>query len=241
MDRKLLSLTKHPANALKDITNDSPGTLTSDSVELNKTIKLFKEKDQDNHTDTKNAENEKCFAEENEELQSALTELQKEIHMTQNILDIGKNNDLSSSFFNNAIISGIVQTDIITNYDSSIFSDKIEMLNASTTNDIAAQTKTPLDFNKNQREGNSRNEVNDEEDATNHPEEVDNVNNDPIYQIEDDGEQHSDEENNDSNITVLFFLFFRINSATNFKMVSNNWKDCNPVKVDSSLALTILF
>ncbi|CAH1103730.1 unnamed protein product [Psylliodes chrysocephalus] len=65
---KLLSLTKHPANALKDITNDSSGTLTSDSVELNKTIKLFREKNQDNHTDTKSAENEKRFAEENEEL-----------------------------------------------------------------------------------------------------------------------------------------------------------------------------
>lgn len=144
---KLLSLTKHPANALKDITNDSSGTLTSDSVELNKTIKLFKEKDQDNHTDTKSAENEKCFTEENEEkLQSALTELQREIHLTQNILNIGENNNLSSSFLNNAIISGIEETDITTNYDSFIFSD--EMLNANTTNDIAAPTETPLDLKK---------------------------------------------------------------------------------------------
>ncbi|CAH1107406.1 unnamed protein product [Psylliodes chrysocephalus] len=192
---KLLSLTKHPANALKDITIDSSGTF-SDSVELNKTIKLFKEKDQDSHTDTKSAENEKCFAEENEELQSALTELQKEIHMTQNILDIGENNNLSSSFLNNAIISGIEQTDIITNYDSFIFFDEIKMFNANTTNDIAAQTETTLDFNKNQREGNIRNEDNDEE------EEVDNENNDPTYQIDDDGEQHSDEENNDSSEEV---------------------------------------
>lgn len=192
---KLLILTKHPANALKDITNDSSGTLTSDSVELNKTIKLFREKDQD-HTDTKSAENEKCLAEKNEEkLQSALTELQKEIHMTQNILDIGENNDLSSSFLNNAIISGIEQTDI-TNYDSFIFSD--EMLNAHTTNDIDAPTETLLDLKEKQREGNIINEDNDEEDATSHPGEVDNENNDPTYQIDDDGEQHSDEENNDS-------------------------------------------
>lgn len=75
----------------------------------------------------------KCFVEENEELQSALTELQKEIRMTQNIFDIGEN-----SFLNNAIISGIEQTDIITKYDSFIFFD--EMLNVNTTNIIAAQT-----------------------------------------------------------------------------------------------------
>lgn len=158
-------------------------------------------KNQDNHTDTKSAENEKCFAEENEEkLQSALTELQKEIHMTQNILGIGENNDLSSSFLKNAIISSIEQTNIITNYDSFIFSD--EMLNANTTNDIAAPTKTPLDLKKDKRERSIRNEDSDEN-ATKHPEEVDNENNDPTYQIDDDGEQHSDEENNDSSEEVF--------------------------------------
>lgn len=198
---KLFSLTKHPANALKDITNDSTGTSTRDSIELNTTIKLFKDKDQDNHTDTKTVENEKCFVEENEEkLESALAELEEEIHMTENILDIRKNNDLLSSFLNNAIISGIEQTD--TNFGSFIFSD--EMLNAKTTNDIDAPTETPLDFEKNFREGNINNEYNHEEDATNHSEEVDNENNDPTcYQIGNDGEQHSDKENNDSSEEVL--------------------------------------
>lgn len=109
--------------------------------------------------------------------------------MTENILDIGKNNDLSSSFLNNAIISGIVQTN--TNFGSFIFFD--EMLNANTRNDIDAPTETPLDFEKNLREGNVNNEDNHEEDATNHSEEVDNENNDPTYyQIGNDREQHSD-------------------------------------------------
>ncbi|XP_050305854.1 putative uncharacterized protein DDB_G0267716 isoform X1 [Anthonomus grandis grandis] len=197
---KLLSLTRHPTNALKDIiTNDSSATLTGDSIELNTTIKLFKGKDQDNHTDTKSAENEKCFEEEDEEkLQSALAELHEEIHMTENIFRHRRKNDLSSSFFNNAIISGIEQTD--TNFDSFIFSD--EMLNANTTNDIDAPTETPLDLEKNLQEGNISNEDNDEEDAKNHPEEEDNENNDPTYQIGNDREQYSDEENNDSSEEV---------------------------------------
>lgn len=120
--------------------------------------------------------------------------------MTQNILGIGENNDLSSSFLKNAIISSIEQTNIITNYDSFIFSD--EMLNANTTNDIAAPTKTPLDLKEDKRERSIRNEDSDEN-ATKHPEEVDNENNDPTYQIDDDGEQHSDEENNDSSEEVF--------------------------------------
>ena len=59
-----------------------------------------------------------------------------------------------------------------------------------------------MDFEQNQREGNISNEDNDKEDATYHPEEVDNENNDPTYQNGNDREPHSDEENNDSSKEV---------------------------------------